>query len=933
MTDYTTEELKQRISVLDVVNYYKIALKQEGSEYVALCPFHKEKTPSFKVNPVKDMFYCHGCGAGSDQLDFIMQHDGVGFPEAKRTLASIGGLSLDEHTPTQQPEQRIAPERPVDPASLWQPIMPVPANAPKLMQGGKTGPIFNPKRSSEQNQYVQYTPEPDGVYPYKDEDGRLRGAVLKMMINGGDKPAKITPTVTYCVNTETGEEQWCLKGFPDPKPLYNIDRWSGRDTVLLVEGEPCVDAAQSKLGHKHDVVSWPNGTNAIEKVDWSALYGRNVIAWADNDRQLFKRGPREGEMKPTDEQNGRKAMLWIKKHLEANGSTVTLLNQPDDKPDGWDCKDAVEEGRDLEQYIKDHMPVIEHEPTPAEPDADIDQDEDQEPEPPSPDENKIIKPLGYSGNLYYYYSTQTQQLRELKDAEHTENRMLGMADREWFEAHFPKKGGFEVSEAANWMMSACRHKGIFDPLTIRGRGCWMDDGRFVIHLGDRLVVDGETMSISELKTKFVYQAAKRMAAPKNALSDDQARRILETCKEFDWEMPASAALLAGWVVLAPMCSSLKWRPHIWITGGSGSGKTTVIQNFAFPLLGDMGILTALNSTEAGVRRTLGHDGIPLIIDEFDPKVRSEFEKAQSYFNMMRIASNMSGVKVYRATSGEGSTSFEAHSMFCLAGIQICTTEQAVLNRTSRLSLRTKPTNTIADKEKNKAEWARIEGILYDNIHSIDDVASRLFARTAGMIGVIQHNIEVFRKAAHKYFGIARHADQYGTLLAGAYSLASDCKIKEDSALRYIASFDWSSYTDDTETDEASAALSAILQIPLKVEGDGTHKTRSVGEWIDYVRLNKSDRDDLLTSHHADEALRRIGVRCRAADFVVSNQSKFLEQQLRDQPWGMNWGRYLKRIIDSTGEQLKGTESMPFSSGLKARGTRVGYEFIEDKEDV
>lgn len=923
MNDYTVEDLKQRVDIVDVIsNRYNITLKRENNEHVACCPFHKEKTPSFKVNGPKQFYYCFGCGASGSVLDFIIEYENLDTKPAIDRLKEFAGVSEQTSAPVAKPVQRET-TREADPSSLWIPIMPVPESAPKLMQGGKTGPIYNPKRTSEANAYVQYSPEPDGVYPYRNTDGHLLGAVLRIMI----QDQKITPAVTYCVNVETGEEAWCLKGLPEPKPLYNIDRWSGRDTVLLVEGESCVDAAQGKISHKYDIASWPNGTNAIEKVDWSALYGRNVILWADNDLKLFKRGERTGQVKPQDEQNGRKAMLWIKRHLEANGSTCALLEQPNDKPDGWDCKDAVEEGRDLEQYILDHTPALDSEPVATEPDTE--QTDETEPETPSPDANKIIKPLGYSGNLYYYYSTQTQQLRELKDAEHTENRMLGMADREWFEAHFPKKnGGFDVSEAANWMMSACRHKGIFDPLTIRGRGCWMDDGRFVIHLGDRLIVDGVTTPINDHKSHYVYQAARRIQAPKNALSDEQARALLDTAKLFDWEMPASGALLAGWVVLAPLCSSLKWRPHIWLTGLSGSGKSSIVEYYMKPLIGDMGMLTSLNSTEAGVRRALKSDGMPVIVEEFDPKSKQTQDKAQSYFDLMRIASNDSGVKVYRATTGEGATSFEAHSMFCLVGIQICTNEQAILNRTAKLTLRTKASKTKEDKAANEKEWREVLAALESSVLGVEDVSSRLFARTAGMIGVIQHNIEVFRKAAHKHFGIARHADQYGTLLAGAYSLVSDCKIQEDVALRYIASFDWSSYTDDTETDEANAALSAILQLPLRVEGHSVVRTKSIGEWIEYVKNNRCERDDALTADHADEALRRAGIRCRDNDFVVSNQSKVFEQSLRDQPWGMNWGRYLRRIIDSNGEQLKGTESMAFSSGLKARGTRVGYEFVE-----
>lgn len=101
----TLEEIRARNDILSVVAEY-VSLRKRGRNYVGLCPFHNEKTPSFNVNPEKGIFHCFGCGVGGDVFAFLMRREGLDFRTAVERLAERAGVVLRTGPPT--PAQRQA---------------------------------------------------------------------------------------------------------------------------------------------------------------------------------------------------------------------------------------------------------------------------------------------------------------------------------------------------------------------------------------------------------------------------------------------------------------------------------------------------------------------------------------------------------------------------------------------------------------------------------------------------------------------------------------------------------------------------------------------------------------------------------------------------------------------------------------------------------
>lgn len=91
--DSVIEEVSRRIDIVELVGNY-VTLKPSGSRYMGLCPFHTEKTPSFSVNPEMGAFYCFGCHKGGSAFNFVMEMEGMTFPEAVRHLAEQVGVEV-----------------------------------------------------------------------------------------------------------------------------------------------------------------------------------------------------------------------------------------------------------------------------------------------------------------------------------------------------------------------------------------------------------------------------------------------------------------------------------------------------------------------------------------------------------------------------------------------------------------------------------------------------------------------------------------------------------------------------------------------------------------------------------------------------------------------------------------------------------------------
>ena len=103
----TLERIRAACDIVDVVGSY-LPLKKAGANFVALCPFHKEKTPSFSVNPHRQIFHCFGCHKGGDVFTFVKEYENIGFVDAVRRLADRAKIPIEfDQSPGEQQSRHL----------------------------------------------------------------------------------------------------------------------------------------------------------------------------------------------------------------------------------------------------------------------------------------------------------------------------------------------------------------------------------------------------------------------------------------------------------------------------------------------------------------------------------------------------------------------------------------------------------------------------------------------------------------------------------------------------------------------------------------------------------------------------------------------------------------------------------------------------------
>lgn len=470
----------------------------------------------------------------------------------------------------------------------------------------------------------------------------------------------------------------------------------------------------------------------------------------------------------------------------------------------------------------------------------------------SQEPSQWIRALGYRDDVYYYTSSSNRQIIPLTPSGHVANNLYSLQPHEYWATEHPGAKGINWNQAASKLMNDCRLAGIFDPRNIRGTGVWLDPEP-LINLGDNIYP-------FKPKSKHTYIISSQVPAPIESTDPDLLLSILN---KINFKHPNQGKLLAGWLTIAPFSGALPWRPHVWLTGGAGTGKSTVMQDLISPILGDFKLYIKGNTTEAGIRQKLGHNAIPIIFDEFE-QMTGDDPRTKSILDLCRQASSESSGEILKGSSSGKSAQYNPRFCALVSSIRINLSNDADHSRFIVLDL----------DEPNKEEFSKIKNLL-----------SQLSAKYChGLFSATFLNFKKFQALAEYHrtelskTHTARFAQQHSILLAGYELLTGEVITLAKEQIE----------------NDHEACLDHLTSSTITVEL-GQQKQRSIQETIDWVVQNPEHTE---TADYIS-ALSRYGIQVinttNQATVNIPASNSQLKRLFHGTRWASGWVKSLSRL--------------------------------------
>lgn len=512
-----------------------------------------------------------------------------------------------------------------------------------------------------------------------------------------------------------------------------------------------------------------------------------------------------------------------------------------------------------------------------------------------------FRPLGHNRGTYYFFAVRSGQVLSLKASSLERiSSLLMLAPLQWWELNFGGDDGFTrgapMNAAMNWLIHSCNGRGVFEAGRIRGRGAWMDDGRLVFHAGDRLYVDGAVVKINELKSDYIYEALGALPLASDELSSERRTAFFDLCCMPNWTKRQNGVLMAGWCYLAQICGALEWRPHIWLSGSSGSGKSWNLKNIVRPAIGRFALTPQSDTTKAGIAQVLLADARPIVFDEAEAEEEKAAVNIQQVLALMRQSSSEDGGDIYKGGANGEAKTYTTRSMTCLASIAPQIRQTSDENRITVLELNENGSST-ASLDAFRIMKKKAEELL------TRDFSSQLLKFALDHIGQLKESISILRDIMMSRKGAsARNADQFSHLLAGAHMLTSNDVISRDDAEKLVNAIDDDISGASSTTKDHEKLISRLMESQIEVLSEvGSSIRISVGEAVSVARGNPSSEDVIITERSAVAALARRGIKVSddKREVVISNTHSGLRAMLRGTPWSDGWHRILRRVPGST----------------------------------
>ena len=303
-------------------------------------------------------------------------------------------------------------------------------------------------------------------------------------------------------------------------------------------------------------------------------------------------------------------------------------------------------------------------------------------------------PLGFQGSTYYMWSHLSQQVVAMPPSAFTAMRLKATFGASWCNTNYrvvPEKGEpyFDHEALTDDIMDACQGVGVYRESKRRVAGTWLaEDGGLICNSDVAFDEKGQTQPRVAPGRPYVLPVCRSGLdlAPEDVLAAPD--EVLEFERAFDaweWSTPDAGRFVMGWVACAVFSGALTWRPHLYVTGGAGAGKSTLARAFG-ALFGKGAARPAGQLTQAGLLQSLGGRAIPCIVDETEAGKANKSTLAA--LDVARWASSMTEDDdgVLRGTARGAAVGYRVFSPFAFLGINLPRLEHADQSRAVSLEM-------------------------------------------------------------------------------------------------------------------------------------------------------------------------------------------------------------------------------------------------------
>lgn len=470
-----------------------------------------------------------------------------------------------------------------------------------------------------------------------------------------------------------------------------------------------------------------------------------------------------------------------------------------------------------------------------------------------------VRPLGIKSEIdgaqtCYYLDANGQLVGLEANNRHGKLGLIALfGDKsDWLEANFPqwsKPGreqiagkweivtpsviiGFDQAKAARALIEECCRRGIFTAAgKMRGAGAHRigAGGAIVYHAGDAVQVpqlraDGSLKTMKwadpDLFEGHVYPAGEAIPRPWHEdVGEREGRQLFGLVKTWTWKRELlDPVLFVGGLAASLIGGFLPWRPNLWVTGGPGTGKSTLNgeHGVSHQLLGN-GLFRTGNASAAAIRQTLKNSTVPVMFDEIEASDNNR--RVQDVIELARVAS--SGEKAHRGGQDGKAQEFTLRSCFWFSSINIPPLEPQDRSRLAILELLPFPAGAVAPDLKK---------------FHLPELGRKLLRRMIDAVPVLEAVKLKYHAALSAAGHVPRACDQFGTLLACAHVLINDVDLVNGELADDELVTEWIDRCRPekmAEISEATPDHTACMMhlVTSMVQSRGGEEREALGSWI------------------------------------------------------------------------------------------------------